>query len=96
MGAVDIAAVAGSMLGDGLAATAFSLCAYNALPLIPRLGVGSAEWTGTAVLYDPSEPVSRQCDGIVLAACRAKLPTGSEGEVLQLADLLNTRLCQAP
>lgn len=96
MGAVDIAAVAGSMLSDDAAATAFSLCAYNDLPLIPRIGVGPAEWTGAAVLYDPSEPVGRQCDGIVLAACRAKLPAGSECDVLQLADLLNARLCQAP
>lgn len=96
MGAVDIAAVAGSMLRDDCEDTAFSLCAYNGLRLIPKIGVGSAEWTGQAIVYDPTDPASQQCDGIVLAACRAKLPSGTEWDVLQLADLLNARLCQAP
>jgi hypothetical protein len=84
------------MLGEEPEATAFSLCAYNRLRLVPRLGIGCAQWTGEAVEYDPSEPVQQQCDGIVLAASRAKLPSGNECEVLHLADLLNARLCQAP
>jgi hypothetical protein len=96
MGAVDVAAIADSMLGDVVEATAFSLCAYNELRLVPRLGIGFARWTGEAIEYDPTEPVRHQCVDIVLAASRAKLPDATECEVLHLADLLNERLCPAP
>jgi hypothetical protein len=84
------------MLGAAEDATAFSLCACNKLRLIPRLGVGRAEWTGDAIVYDPDVPVRQQCGDIVLAASQAALPGATEGEVLQLADALNARLCQAP
>lgn len=83
------------MLSDGSEATAFSLCTYNGLRLIPRIGCGLAEWTGNAIVFDPTEPANLQCNGILLAACRAKLPDDTdECVVLQLADLLNARLCQ--
>jgi hypothetical protein len=96
MQAADIASVATTMLRDDFETTVFSLCGNNGLRLVPRLGAAGAQWNGAAIVYDPEAPMAEQCGELLLAACRATLPSGSEADVLQLAELLNGRLCQAP
>lgn len=94
MGALDLASVAAQALGDASDSTIFALCHDHGIRLIPCFGVGICRVVDGALRFDPSPPLPELCHVLLLAFSRWLVPTGTDQDVADLAELLNARLCQ--
>ena len=96
MGALHLASIAANLIGDAPELTVFALFTCAGVRLTPRFGAEIPALAAGAVVFDPAIPLAELCDELLLTFCRWQLPCAPEQDVLELADLLNTRLCPAP
>ena len=93
MGALDLASVAARALRDARETTVFALCHDHDVRLTPRLDCG-IQLRNNEIVFDPRTSLPDLCRALLLAFSRWLLPTGTDQDVANLADLLNTRVCQ--